>query len=126
MELIEANPDFDDPIWGLVASIANKSQMYFKLGAVVFKRGKILGFGYNSNKTHPKYGSKPCYQTLHAEGAAIWAAKKLGNDTQGATMIVYRKNGLNAKPCVHCQKIIEKAGIKKVIYTNERRLTKET
>lgn len=117
--LVEVSePSEDDPIWALAMSESSKSPMKFKLGAVIIKRGKLLGFGYNSSKTHPIFGSKDNYKTLHAEGAALYCAKKLGNDVKGATMIVYRKGGRMSKPCDHCQSIIEKAGIAKVIYTN--------
>lgn len=119
MELIETSlVDESDPMWGLAKSMARKSPMYFKLGAVIFRRGKLLGFGYNSSKTHPKFGSKEHYKTLHAEGDALYCAKKLGNDVEGATMIVYRMNNRNARPCKYCQELIKKAGILKVIYTN--------
>lgn len=119
MELIEvSSADESDPMWGLAKSMASKSPMYFKLGAVIFKRGKLLGFGYNSMKTHPMFGSKLHYKTLHAEGDALYCAKKLGNKTQGATIIVYRRNNRNAKPCKYCQEMLRKAGIVKVIYTN--------
>lgn len=119
MDLVEVNSvDETDPIWGLAMSMASKSRMKFKLGAVIFRRGKLIGFGYNSYKTHPTFGSKEHYKTLHAEGDALYCAKKLGNDTEGATMIIYRVNNRNAKPCQYCQQMLKKAGIKKVIYTN--------
>ncbi len=119
MELVEiSSPDESDPFMILAASEDSKSIMKFKIGAVILKRGRILGFGHNSTKTHPHFGSKKQYMTMHSEGAALYCAKKLGNDTKGATMIVYRRNGRLARPCESCQRLIEKAGIAKVIYTN--------
>lgn len=120
MELIEVtNVDESDPIWSLVVGQARKSTMKFKIGSALVKRGRVLAVGNNSVKTHPRFGSKKDYMTMHAEGALLYNCKKLGIDPRGGTMIVYRKNGLNSKPCPSCQKLIEKAGIAKVIYTNE-------
>jgi len=119
MEIVGVtSADESDPIWRFAKNESNKSPMKFKLGAVIIKRGRIIGFGYNSLKTHPKFGSKKHFKTLHAEGAAIYSCRKLGNDTTGATMIIYRKGCRNSKPCEECQKLIKTAGIKKVIYTN--------
>lgn len=118
MELIEANVEESDLIWATLKDVAGKSKMKFKLGAAIVKRGKVLVVGNNSSKTHPKFGSKDNYMTMHAEGNALFNAKKLGIDVKGAMMVVYRKNWLCAKPCDSCQKLIKNAGIKKVIYTN--------
>jgi deoxycytidylate deaminase len=119
MELIEIkSADETDVIWATLKGVADKSTMKFKIGSALVKRGRILAVGNNSRKTHPKYGSKKEYMTLHAEGSVIYNANKLGIDTKGCTIIVYRRGGLNSKPCPSCQKLIEKAGITKVIYTN--------
>lgn len=119
MELIpETDPDEDDATWGLAINESSKSLMRFKLGAVIVKRGKVIAFGHNKAKTHPRYGSKSGFHTLHAEGDSLWTAEKLEVDVKGATMIVYRKNALNARPCKDCQRLIREAGIKRVIYTN--------
>lgn len=119
MELIEiSNPDESDPIMAILRGVAMKSDLKFKVGACLIKRGRILAVGNNKRKTHPFYGSKAGYMTLHAEGDLLYNCQKLGIDTKGATIIVYRKNGLNAKPCPACEKLIKKAGIKEVHYTN--------
>lgn len=120
MELVETDTiDESDPIWGLVMSQSRKSPMRFKLGAAIIKRGKLIGFGYNSRKTHPKFGTNDNFRTLHAEGSALYSCHLLGNDPAGATIIIYRKGGRMSKPCEHCMEMLAKAGIKKVIYTNE-------
>lgn len=119
MQLIpETQPDEEDVTWALAIQQSSKSLMRFQVGAVIVKKGKILGFGYNKRKTHPRYGSKEGFHTLHAEGDALWCCEKLGNDTKGATIIVYRRGGYNSKPCPDCQRHIKRAGIKKVIYTD--------
>lgn len=119
MQLVEVtNSEDPDPMWATLKGVADKSIMKFKIGAAIVKRGRLLSIGHNSTKTHPKFGSKKNFMTLHAEGAAIYNANKLGIDVKGATIIIYRRNWLNSKPCESCQRLIEKAGIAKIIYTN--------
>ena len=104
----------------LAAKASKESPMRFQMGAVIIKKGKILSVGNNSYKTHPKYGSgKYCY--LHAEGAAIYNAIINRKDLCGAEIYVYRRYGRISKPCKYCLELIKSVGIKKIIYTNERR-----
>lgn len=122
MELIETTSvDEADPIWASLKLEAGKSLLKFKIGAAIIKRGRLLCVGHNTLKTHPKFGSKKNFMTMHAEGNSLFNAKKLGIDVKGAIMLVYRRSGLNSKPCESCQKLIEKSGIRKVVYTNEPR-----
>lgn len=101
---------------------ASKSNIYPRIGAVVFKGKKIYGFGHNeirSSSISMKY--KYWKESLHAEQSALlkldW--KKL----KGCSIFVCRssKTGQlgNARPCKMCQKIIDYVGIKDVYYTNE-------
>lgn len=116
--MIEATEeDLSDSIWALTSIEASKSPLKFKIGAAIIdKKNRLVAVGHNSTKTHPKYGSKSPWNTMHAEGAALYNCKKLGIDPKGMTMIIYRRGGL-CKPCPDCQKLIEKAKINKVIYT---------
>lgn len=97
---------------------AYQSQEQKRLGAVVARRGKILGVGSNTRKTHPL--SRATYQTTHAEVAAIASAK---DSLQGATLYVVRilRDGSVAmsKPCPGCQALAESVGIKTIIYTTD-------
>ena len=56
---------------------AEKSEYKVKIGAVVFKGSRILGFGYNEirhcSKIFPKY--KKFDNTIHAEQKAILSCK---------------------------------------------------
>lgn len=106
----------------LAADLADCSESKFRIGAVIAdKKDRILGMGFNSLKTHPIFGSKPGYQTLHAEGAAMYSVSKMGNIDllEGSIMYVYRHNHQMAKPCVHCQKLIANYGIKEVYYSEK-------
>lgn len=108
----------DSELWGVLNQEARKSNLRFKMSAAMIYRGRIVAVATNTRKTHPRYGSKEKYNTLHCEGNLLWTCEKLGIDPRGMTMLIFRKNYLNAKPCRDCQKLIEKAGIKKVIYTS--------
>lgn len=94
-----------------------KHSNIFKLGAVVFKGKRVISTANNCGKTHPVWGSGP-FSSLHAEGRAIMKAINAGFDLNGASIIVYRKNHLLAKPCEDCQKLLKKVGIKEVIYSS--------
>ena len=54
---------------------------------------------------------------LHAEANAITTIARSGNNSDGATLYV------TDSPCIECAKLIIQAGIKRVIYGREYRLT---
>ena len=93
-----------------------------QVGALLVKDKMIISDGYNGtpsgfeneceeNADH----SKP--YVLHAEANAITKVAKSGNSSQGATLYV------TASPCMECSKLIIQAGIKRVVYKDEYRLT---
>lgn len=101
--------------------IASTSTCRIKHGSVVVKSGNVIGVGVNSYRMpfmNPAlYTESTEGISTHAEAAAIKAA----GDCKGATIYVARvrpsgEDGMSA-PCKSCQKIIVKAGIKKVVYT---------
>ncbi len=103
-------------------AINNKEQI-FKVVAVL-RRGKhTVRIGVNSTKTSPRfpqhYHDGQVGYHMHAEMNVLRFAKP------GDTLEVLRfRNDDNtrlaiAKPCMHCQKYIKQAGIKKVKYTND-------
>lgn len=83
-----------------------------KMAAVVVRGGAILSAAYNmcsSNQSNNiQKGHKCCERR----------ALRPHLDTRGATIIVVRQNGGMSKPCVLCQRVIQEAGIKKVVYTD--------
>lgn len=89
------------------------------MGAVIAKGNKVLSSGFNVRKTHPTYGTG-YYRHLHAEGNAIYKAVRKRIDLQGSTIYVYRNNGRLAKPCLHCQELIERFGISEIVYSAEQ------
>ena len=93
-----------------------------KVGALVVKDKMIISDGYNgtpsgfenvcedeSNVTKP--------YVLHAEANAITKLARSSNNSDGATLYV------TAAPCIECAKLIIQAGIKRVIYAEQYRLT---
>jgi tRNA(Arg) A34 adenosine deaminase TadA len=89
-------------------------QYYF--GAVIARRGSILGVGHNTMKTHPLMG--PLKRT-HAEIAALIRTRPI--DIVGATVYVVRTNrngkiGM-ARPCPICRTILKQHGITEAQFT---------
>lgn len=96
----------------------NSNHHSHKLGAIVVKKSKIIGQGYNQpKKTHPL--SSTFGKTIHAELHAILDCSS--KDLTGCDIYVYRGgvegDPLLAKPCEHCQKLLIDFGIKKVYFS---------
>lgn len=93
-----------------------------KVGALVVKDNMIISDGYNGTPTgfeniceDDENRSKP--YVLHAEANAITKLARSSNSSDGATLYV------TAAPCIECAKLIIQSGIKRVIYTEQYRLT---
>ena len=92
-----------------------------KVGALLVKDRMIISDGYNGtpsgfeNVCEEDGVTKP--YVLHAEANAITKVAKSGNSSDGATLYV------TASPCLECSKLIIQAGIKRVVYRDEYRLT---
>ena len=93
-----------------------------QVGALIVKDKMIISDGYNGtpsgfeNVCEDENGVTKPY-VLHAEANAISKVAKSGNSSQGATLYV------TASPCIECSKLIIQAGIKRVVYKDEYRLT---
>ena len=93
-----------------------------QVGALIVKDRMIISDGYNGtpsgfeNICEDESGVTKPY-VLHAEANAISKVAKSGNSSQGATLYV------TASPCIECSKLIIQAGIKRVVYKDEYRLT---
>jgi tRNA(Arg) A34 adenosine deaminase TadA len=95
-----------------------KSNYKYQLGAILVKRGQIVGRGYNS--VCYTGNERPYLNGIHAEVAAINDTR--ARDRTGSTLYVarYRKCGTLgcAKPCDACEKVLRKLGIKSVWYSD--------
>ena len=87
-----------------------------KVGALVVKNNMIISDGYNGTPTgfeniceDENNVSKP--YVLHAEANAITKLARSSNSSDGATLYI------------ECAKLIIQSGIKRVIYTEQYRLT---
>ena len=91
-----------------------------KIGAVLVKRNKVMGVGFNKIKTHPK--SNHSFKMIHAELSAILNASK--SDLNGCSIYVYRetKDNLpaNSKPCLYCQRLLKDVGIREAFHTGDK------
>lgn len=92
-----------------------------QVGALLVKGKMIISDGYNGtpsgfeNVCEENGVTKP--YVLHAEANAISKIAKSGNSSEGATLYV------TAAPCIECSKLIIQAGIRRVVYKDEYRLT---
>lgn len=93
-----------------------------QVGALLVKDRMIISDGYNGtpagfeNVCEDENGVTKPY-VLHAEANAISKVAKSGNSSQGGTLYV------TASPCLECAKLIIQAGITRVVYRDEYRLT---
>lgn len=93
-----------------------------QVGALIVKNRMIISDGYNGT---PSGFENICededYKTkqyvLHAEANAITKVAKSNNSSEGATLYV------TDSPCVECSKLIIQAGISRVVYDREYRIT---
>lgn len=93
-----------------------------KVGALIVKDKMIISDGYNGTPTgfenvceDENNVSKP--YVLHAEANAITKIARSSNNSDGATLYV------TDSPCIECSKLIIQAGIKRVVYMREYRLS---
>ena len=93
-----------------------------KVGALIVKDRMIISDGYNGtpcgfeNVCELDDGTTKPY-VLHAEANAITKIAKSGNNSDGATLYV------TASPCLECSKLIIQSGIRRVVYSENYRLT---
>lgn len=114
---------FDDKYMEMAAIWATNSYCKRRqVGALLVKDRMIISDGYNGtpsgfeNCCEDENGVTKPY-VLHAEANAISKVAKSGNSSEGATLYV------TASPCVECAKLIIQAGISRVVYRDEYRLT---
>lgn len=93
-----------------------------QVGALIVKDRMIISDGYNGtpsgfeNVCEDDNGLTKPY-VLHAEANAITKVAKSGNSSEGSTLYV------TASPCLECSKLIIQAGIKRVVYHDEYRIS---
>lgn len=104
----------------IASSQACKSPLGYRHGAVVFKGNKILGAGYNWPKALP--GGENRQFSIHSERDALKGLRK--DQIRGSDMFCIRvTRGGNyglAAPCLGCQKLLKRKGIRKVHWLDDQ------
>jgi deoxycytidylate deaminase len=94
-------------------------------GAVLVRKGKVLGLGFNRFKTHSR--SNHPFKMIHAELSAILSSGL--EDLSGCQLYVVRKrkNGelANSKPCQFCEKMLKLLQVDVVYYSTDNYFMKE-
>ena len=105
---------------------ATKSKARNTHGAVVVKGGRVLGTGWNRDRNSPNIIDPDRIKhdcSYHAEEIAI---REAGQNLKGAVIYVARVNkqgkDRDSKPCMKCSSLIKEAGIKRVIYTSDKKM----
>jgi cytidine deaminase len=97
--------------------LASKSNMHFKMSAILVKGGKILAVGHNYGITLKKPRRPSADFSIHAEMMCLHKALHHYGDgkIKNAEMVIYKQNregNGNSKPCKVCQKLLKKHKIK--------------
>ena len=93
-----------------------------QVGAILVRDRMIISDGYNGtpsgfeNVCEDENGATKPY-VLHAEANAITKVAKSSNSSLGATLYI------TDAPCLECAKLIIQAGIARVVYTKEYRIS---
>jgi len=121
--LVKKQQDLDKRYLRMAAIWAENSYcLRRQVGALIVKDKMIISDGYNGtpsgfeNVCEDETGNTKVY-VLHAEANAITKIACSNNNSRGATLYV------TASPCIECAKLIIQAGIKRVVYSEQYRLT---
>ena len=93
-----------------------------QVGALIVKGNMIISDGHHGTPSgFPNISEGedglPLPYVLHAEANAITKIARSGNNSDGATLYV------TDAPCIECAKLIIQAGIARVVYARNYRLT---
>ena len=93
-----------------------------QVGALVVKDKMIISDGYNGTPSGfenvcEDEGNVTKSYVLHAEANAITKLARSSNNSDGSTLYI------TDSPCIECAKLIIQAGIKRVVYAREYRLS---
>jgi len=91
----------------------------FRVGAVIFRNGKMVDGGWNwHKKTHPQSTARN--KGIHAEFHCLSRCSRI--ELQGVVLFVARitKDGrlAIARPCFSCQLLLQDRGFKRIYYTD--------
>lgn len=100
--------------------IAKTSTHYkYRLGAALFRAGRLISSGTNKIKTHPK--SPNPYRMVHAEVDALLKADP--DLIAGCSLFVVRllknANFASSKPCQCCWEMAVGLGVRRIVFYDE-------
>jgi dCMP deaminase len=93
-----------------------------QVGALLVKDKMIISDGYNGtpsgfeNECEDEHNNTKSY-VLHAEANAITKVAKSNNSSEGSTLYI------TSSPCMECAKLIIQAGITRVVYSDQYRIS---
>jgi dCMP deaminase len=93
-----------------------------QVGAIIVKDNMIISDGFNGtpsgfeNICEDENGDTKPY-VLHAEANAITKVARSNNSSDGSTLYI------TSSPCVECAKLIIQAGIKRVVFSDNYRIS---
>ncbi|MDR3226847.1 MAG: dCMP deaminase family protein [Prevotellaceae bacterium] len=93
-----------------------------QVGAILVKNNMIISDGFNGtpsgfeNICEDDDGTTKPY-VLHAEANAITKVARSNNSSEGSTLYI------TSSPCVECAKLIIQAGIKRVVFSDNYRIS---
>ena len=119
-----------DNFINIAIKVSQLSNHKFKIGAVISKGRRIISFGINKYKSHPKQINPHTKQqgtSIHAElDALIRAPYPLINNSSIYIARLLRNGETGyCRPCSSCIILLKQYGIKKMIYTLENDEIKE-
>ncbi|MDR0421311.1 MAG: dCMP deaminase family protein [Prevotellaceae bacterium] len=93
-----------------------------QVGAILVKNNMIISDGFNGtpsgfeNICEDENGDTKSY-VLHAEANAITKVARSNNSSEGSTLYI------TSSPCLECAKLIIQAGIKRVVFSDNYRIS---
>ena len=111
--------DKDEYFLELAKKEALKSKYVMRVGAIIVRKGTVVGRGFNQLRHTSK--AKTAWPSVHAEVAAILSTSK--RLLKKSTIYVYRikKDGTQglSKPCAYSTAMILFLSLKTIVYTTE-------
>lgn len=102
----------------LAKEAAKKSNMKYKLGSIIYDKKKFA-IGWNRGLGCEVETRNNSF-SIHSEEMSILKGIRIGINFEEATLIVVRVSANGdvkcSKPCLNCQKLIEKVGIRQIYY----------
>jgi len=104
----------------LASKMAETSEVENRHGAVLVKNGRVLALGINKWRNKDLNCGREKYQAVLTTHAEIDALSRVANP-EGAVLYIARVGLAGeariSRPCSRCMAVIEKLGIKRIIYT---------